>query len=74
MFYASFGAEILRIARVSSSFDNFISSSRTVIERVRKQGASIDRLRKSLKKTYGRQQLLRKFGKSATDFVNHIVS
>ena len=73
MFYASISAEILRIGRVSSSLDNFVSSSKTLIERVRRQGASNDRLRKSLKKTYGRQQLLKKFGKSATDFVNQIL-
>ena len=34
MFYSSVGAEILRIGRVSSSVENFVSSSRILLKRV----------------------------------------
>ena len=64
MFYSSIGAEILRIGRVSSSLNNFLSSSKSLIKRALKQGASISRLEKTLKKTYGRQEVLKKFGKN----------
>ena len=55
MFYASIGAEILRIGRVCSSTDNFLFSCKILIERVKKQGANNFKLNKTLKKTYGRQ-------------------
>ena len=35
MFYTSVGAEILRIGRLSSSVENFVSSSRILLKRVR---------------------------------------
>ena len=72
MFYSSIGAEILRIGRVSSSLNNFLSSSKSLIKRALKQGASISRLEKTLKKTYGRQEVLKKFGKTATEFVQNV--
>ena len=74
MFYASIGAEILRIGRVSSSTNNFLSSCRILITRIKKQGANNFKLNKVLKKTYGRQQLLRKFGSNATEFAHKILN
>ena len=73
MFYASIGAEILRIGRVSSSSENFLFASKNVIDRVKKQGANTFRLNKVLKKTYGRQQLLRQFATNAFEFANKIL-
>ena len=73
MFYSSIGAEILRIGRVSSSTGNFLSSCKTLIERVKKQGAKQYKLEKILKKIYGRQQLLRQFGSNAIDFTNKVL-
>ena len=73
MFYSSIGAEILRIGRVSSSFENFLLSASILLDRARKQGADVDRLSKTLKKTYGRQQVLRMFGGNATAFVNRLI-
>ena len=73
MFYSSIGAEILRIGRVSSSTCNFLSSCKTLIERVKKQGAKQYKLEKILKKIYGRQQLLRQFGSNAIDFTNKVL-
>ena len=74
MFYSSIGAEILRIGRVSSSADNFLSSCNTLIARVKRQGAKQHKLEKILKKTYGRQQLLRPFARNAMDFANKVLS
>ena len=73
MFYASIGAEILRIGRVSSSSENFLFASKNVINRMKKQGANTFRLNKVLKKTYGRQQLLRQFATNAFEFANKIL-
>ena len=73
MFYASIGAEILRIGRVSSSSENFLFATKNLINRVKKQGANTFRLNKILKKTYGRQQLLRQFATNAFEFANTIL-
>ena len=73
MFYSSIGAEVLRIGRVSSSFENFLLSASILLDRAHKQGADVDRLSKTLKKTYGRQQVLRMFGGNATEFVNKLL-
>ena len=73
MFYASISAEILRIARVSSSIDNFIYSFKVLIKRVKKQGATHDKLSKVLKKTYGRQQPLKQFSNNSVEFVTNIL-
>ena len=73
MFYSSIGAEILRIGRVSSSFENFLLSASILLDRARKQGANVDKLSKTLKKTYGRQQVLRMFWGNATEFINRLL-
>ena len=42
MFYSSIGAEILRIGRLSSSFENFLLSASMLLDRARRQGANVD--------------------------------
>ena len=74
MFYACIGAEILRVGRVSSSSENFFSSCNTLVARVEIQGSNLFRLTKILKKTYGRQQILKQFAKNANEFVNKILN
>lgn len=73
MFYSSIGAEIIRIGRVSSSLENFILSAKVIISRAFKQGANFERLSKTLKKNYGRQQVLRMFGDNAAEFVSRLL-
>lgn len=73
MFYASVGAEVLRIGRVSSSLQNFKQATKPVIERVKKQGARLEKLNKTLKKIYGRQDVLKLFGRCAKDFCSNIL-
>ena len=73
MFYSSVGAEILRIGRVSSSVENFVSSSRILSKRVLIQDAKVPKLSKTLKKTYGRQGVLRQFGVNAKEFTDKLL-
>ena len=68
MFYSSVSAEVLRIGRVSSSFSNFKLAVDPLITRVKRQGANVNRLVKSLKKMYGRHEVLHQYGKNATEF------
>ena len=73
MFYASIGAEILRIGRVSTSQESFFTSSGAIISRAFKQGAKINRLSKCLKKIFGRQDTLKKFSENASAFANTLL-
>ena len=68
MFYSAISAEILKIGRICSSQQNFLSSAKSVITRAFKQGADRRKLTKALKKIYGRQQVLKQFGLNATAF------
>ena len=70
MFYGSIGAEILRVGRVSSSTENFISSSKILVSRSAKQGANKEKLKKTLKKIYGRHDVLKQFSNTAANFVS----
>ena len=73
MFYASIGAEILRIGRVSSNEDSFFASAKAIISRAMKQGAKTNRLSKSLKKIFGRQDALKRFGENASVFADTLL-
>ena len=64
MFYSSFGAELLRIARASSHKNNFSLTANKLISRVRKQGGKDTRLINSVNKTFGRH----------SDDFNHLFS
>ena len=70
MFYSCIGAEVIRIGRVSTSFDHFLLSAKSLLDRAIKQGAKTWRLDKTLKKVYGRHELFKEFGNTATSFVN----
>ena len=73
MFYASFGAEVLRIGRVSSSLDNFLSALQPLIRRMVKQGGQLRKIRQQLQKVYGRQPILKSFGQNAADFCDNVL-
>ena len=70
MFYSSVGAEIIRIGRVSTCLENFVIAAKNIVNRAIKQGAKLPRLDKTMKKIYGRQQILRSYSTNATDFAN----
>ena len=54
IFYASIGAEILRIARATTDREHFLISCKTFLTRMIIQGAKLHRLSVMLKKTFGR--------------------
>ena len=72
MFYSCFGAELIRIARVSSNLENFSTAGKALLERVLKQGAKIPRLEKTLKKIYGRQLVFQSLASNSALFVNSL--
>ena len=74
MFYSSIGAEVLRIRRISSNEQNFLLSSKSVIERAVKQGAKSQQLLRGMKKVYGRQKVLKKFAINAKVFAIKLIS
>ena len=57
MFFSSFGAEILRISKATSSLDVFVHTSRTLIKRMNKQGAYNAQLISTIQKTIIRHKL-----------------
>ena len=63
----------LGIGRVSSLVENFVSSSRILLKRVLIQGAKVPKLNKTLKKTYGRQGVLRQFSVNAKEFTDKLL-
>ena len=54
MFYSSFGAEVLRIARVTSSLDTFCPSLTLLVARIKEQGGRAKRMRRVLGRTYAK--------------------
>ena len=72
MFYSCFGAEIIRIARVSSSLENFSLAGKVLMDRALRQGGKILRLQKTLKKVYGRQQVFHSLASNVTLFLESL--
>ena len=54
MFHFSFGTEILRMARVSTACERFLSSAKALVRKVLRQGGKYLRLKKVLGKMYAR--------------------
>ena len=52
IFYATFGGELLRIARCTTGCEDFIESSKSLIQRMRRQGAEIPNLKRTINKTF----------------------
>ena len=69
MFYSIFGAEFIRIARVSSSLKNFCLAGKELVDRAFRQRAKRSRLQKLFKRIYGRQQVLHSLADNVTVFV-----
>ena len=72
-FYATIGAEILRIGRACTSTEAFVKSARSILQRMLNQGAKIKDLDRLLKKTYGRHDILKKFNTNAVEFVTSLL-
>ena len=52
IFYATLGGELLRIARCTTECENFVKSSQSLIKRMRKQGAQIPHIKRTINKTF----------------------
>ena len=73
IFYSSIGAEILRIARTSSNCKSFQESSKKLLSRMFKQGAIKERVIKTLKRAFGRHDILKEFAGTASLFADTLV-
>ena len=51
IFYSAIGAEILRIARASTRVEEFLVTSKAILNRMIKQGALVTKTRKVITKT-----------------------
>ena len=74
IFYSSIGAEVLRIARATSTPKYFFSSVHTLLKRMGKQGANKVRIINTLNKNFGRHGAhFRKFCKNSTELVRSLL-
>ena len=70
MFYATIGAEVLRIAKATSTYNFFIKSVHGLLLRMKRQGADLFGLKKVLRKMLGRHfENFQKFNKSIDDII-----
>ena len=72
MFYSSASAEILRICRATSNLQDVVVSSKALVNRMLKQGASEHSLKKCLTKSLNKHLIaFNKFNISSEAMVNH---
>ena len=68
IFYNYFGAEILRIGRVSSNLENFKTAGKELVKRALKQGGKSAKLERVLKRVYCCQRVLCVFQSNTKKF------
>ena len=74
IFYSTLSSELLRIARCTTDKDNFLQTAKALISRMKKQGAAVARLCKSLRRLYENHiDCLSRFFKSSEQFVSCLV-
>ena len=74
MFFATIGAEILRICRANTDFLNFVSSCKILLQRMLKQGANKSGIKNVLNKMLGRHEYcFQKFDKTHTEISNALL-
>jgi hypothetical protein len=70
MFYATIGAEVLRIAKATSKYEYFLESVRVLLIRMKKQGANVFGIQKVLRKMLGRHtEIFAKFSKTIENII-----
>ena len=72
IFYSSIGAELLRIARTTMAKECFIISAKSLIERMTKQGANVERVFRTLRRMYERHDVLKKFTKNCAELISFL--
>ena len=74
MFYSTISAEILRICRATTEFDNFVTTTRVLIQRMRKQGASNKGIINIINKLFHRHSVeFEKYNKMSNDIVSLLI-
>lgn len=73
IFYSSIGAEILRISRTSMTLEAFVSSSKSLLNRMLRQGANSKRIGRTLRKMYNKHIVLRNFGENVKIFLSNVL-
>ena len=74
MFYSSYGAEILRIARVTSCKNNFNEHCKILLNRSIKQGGKIAAMKRTLSKIFGRHfDVFQKFYSTSLEFCTSVL-
>ena len=75
IFYSSLGAEILRIGRTTNNVKMFEPSSKKVTARMRKQGATVYKIKQTLCKVFGRNfDVFRQFADTCDTFLDIILT
>ena len=73
IFYCAFGAEILRIAKATSTCNEFRTSSKALSNRTQNQADNAVVLDKTLSKYFGRHfELFQKFNDTSITFINSL--
>ena len=73
MFYSAMSAEILRICKRTTKFQDFIKSSEILIGRIMKQKGLINHMKKALLKLFNcGEECFVKFGKTNDYIVNKL--
>ena len=73
VFYGSTMAEILRIARASLKYEDFLIPTQTLLKRMIYQGGNTKMLEKQINKAVGRNpQICNKYNKNARDIIADI--
>ena len=74
MFYNTIGAEILRICRVTTNYKDFVSTSKPLLKRMRKQGANDIHIKQVLIKSMTRhQESFNKYVVPMTDVIKDVM-
>ena len=63
----------MRIGRACSTNESFLKSTKTVLQRMIRQGAHVKDLTKILKKTFGRHDELKSFAVNSVEFVSPLL-
>jgi len=77
IFYSSIGAEVLRIRQANINdtmiLEYFKKSSKSLLHRMRRQGASDCRIGRTLRKMYDKHDDFKKFGENVEIFLSNVM-
>ena len=72
--YGVFVSQLIRYARSSTNYSDFVKRSSKLVKKLKNQGFSLTRLRNSFKKFYGRHHdIITKYGMSMSNIASDIL-